>query len=84
MTRSLDHRKILSLLVLLAGFAACSKPPVGIADELGYLLYPEDLFNPLYSYEKSAGMSPHWGGTLVEKNAVDLVSQFGAQAGACK
>ena len=63
----------------------CYKWVIGLAnDELGYLLYPEDFFNPLFSYEKSAGMSPHWGGTLVEKNAVDLVSKFGAGAGACK
>jgi len=52
---------------------------IGLAnDELGYLLYPEDFVNELYSYERSAGMSPHWGGLLVEKQAVDLLTKYGA------
>lgn len=52
---------------------------LGLAnDELGYLLYPEDFVNDLYAYERSAGMSPHWGGLLVEKQAVDLLNKYGA------
>ena len=47
---------------------------VGLAnDELGYLLYPGDYYNPLYSYEVSVSFSPHYGGALLDLNAGNLL-----------
>ena len=57
-------------MAIKRGMCAKYKFVIGLAnDELGYLLYPEDFLNDLYSYEITAGMSPHWGGVLVEKYA---------------
>jgi len=64
-------------LSIKRGMNAKYKFVLGLAnDELGYLLYPEDFFNDLYSYERTAGMSPHWGGLLVEKQALDLINKY--------
>ena len=50
---------------------------IGLADdELGYLIYPWDYYNRIYSYEISASMSPRWGGLLVEKQALDLANKY--------
>ena len=50
---------------------------VGLAnDELGYLLYPEDYFNPLYSYESMASLSPRYGGAIVNMNAGNLLAEL--------
>lgn len=54
---------------------------IGLAnDELGYLLYPEDHYKELYSYEAFTSMSRLWGGILVEKQAVDLSAKYGFKA----
>jgi len=51
---------------------------IGLAnDELGYLLYPEDHYQELYSYEAFTSMSRLWGGILVEKQAIDLTAKYG-------